>query len=64
MVKLARRAPIALALARGPVEKVIRFAIGLGEPCFAGKKSDYPTQGGLIGGEANFDYISLHLEEG
>jgi TnpA family transposase len=28
-----------------------------------GKKSDYPTLGGLIGGEANFDYISLHWKE-
>ncbi|MFH4753689.1 Tn3 family transposase [Vibrio alginolyticus] len=29
----------------------------------ADKKSDYPMLGGLIGGEANFDYISLHWEE-
>ncbi|PWI32851.1 Tn3 family transposase [Vibrio albus] len=29
----------------------------------AGNKSDYPTLGGLIGGDVNFDYIALHWDD-
>ncbi|CZF80988.1 Tn3 family transposase [Grimontia marina] len=29
----------------------------------AGAKSDYPTLGGLIGEEINFDYVALHWQE-